>query len=926
MQSSNARIYSVLAIVIFISGLLTIIAYQWSKTQAWRLIEQDFQQSASSYADFVSTTLNQRVEDLKSVERFYSSSSSPIGRQEFSNFVGDLVASNDRFLAVMWVPRLPSSQRTEFEKMVSSELGFPYLVNTGEHHNQSQMHENALVKHDSSNRDKDISPILYVEPFSNNLDALGFDLSSEQQRRQILFRAASERQVIASERISLIHEGNDPTGFMIVLAVFNSGSNALVSTNDNLPIGYLVGRMSAYRVINHALNTNSSKDVNIILRDINASPGNQVVVNLDDLSANDASAAKVSSSDLVFSQPIDFAGRQWQVDVIATQNYIASRQSDVPFLLLIVGGLICAVLSLYLRNLMLQQKSMESLVKQRTKALHTSTTRLNEAQRIAHIGSWEQVPATREMIWSDEVYRIFELTSNEFEKPDYLAFLNNIHPSDRPLVERSYQEHLNQQVPYNITYRLQLPDGRIKHVHERCETQYEKNGEPLRSLGIMQDITERTKAEERILFLAHHDALTGLPNRLLFRERFEQAVLQAHRDKSCVALMFLDLDGFKLINDSLGHSIGDLMLKEVAERLSHVVRKVDVLARHGGDEFLIALTNISSPESASDVTQKILQAIRMHFVVDGHHLSVSSSIGIAMYPNDGDEFDVLLRKADIAMYAAKDIGRDTYRFFTEQMNVDTLERLQMRGRINAALKTQEFQLYYQPQIDQVSGRIVGAEALLRWQDADGTFIPPSQFIPIAEESGAILALGEWAMGQACRQLALWRLAGHEEMSMAVNLSALQLRQDDIVARLEAAAVNANVPTKCIELELTESVLMEDMELNLKTLRKLKAIGFKLAIDDFGTGYSSLSYLRQLSVDKLKIDRSFIYDINTGIENTAIIRAIISMAKDMRIQLIAEGVETKEQSEILWQMGCVYVQGYYYGHPMPPEEFIQRLNA
>jgi len=925
MPLLKARHYLVLIIVNFIIILLTISAYQWSKSKAWRLMEQDFQQSARTYADFVSTTLNQRVEELKSVGRLYSSSSN-IDRQKFSSFVGDLVSSQDRFLAIMWAPRIPTSERVEYEKTVSSELGFPYVVKSAGHQNQSLDHNQTHIKQNSNSRERDLTPILYVEPFNKNLNALGYDLSSEVLRRQTLSRAASERQVVASEPINLIHEGNDPTGFLIVLATFNSSSNSMEAASDKAPNGYIVGRMSADRVIGHALNSNASKDIDIILRDLKTSSNNQVIAHIGSESPNDVALSKINNADLLFSRSIDFAGHLWQVDIIATQDYIAGRQSMVPLLLLLVGGLITTVLTLYLRNLMWQQQRMELLVQRRTQALDISKTRLNEAQRIAHLGSWEQVPATREMEWSDEVYRILELMPTGNDRPDYMVLLNNIHPSDRPLVERSYKDHLSQQTPYyNITYRLQLANGRIKHIHQRCETQYDTYGAPTRSLGTLQDITERKKAEEHILFLAHHDALTKLPNRLLFCERFEQALFQAHRDQRCVALIFLDLDGFKLINDSLGHPVGDTMLREVAKRLSHTLREVDILARHGGDEFLIALTNISSPEIASEITEKILKSIRKPFELEGHHLGTSSSIGISIYPNDGDEFDILLRKADIAMYAAKEVGRDTYRFFTEQMNVDTLEHLQMRALMNAALEAEEFQLYYQPQIELTTGRIVGAEALLRWQDADGTFIPPSKFIPIAEESGIILALGDWVMREACRQLAQWRKAGHDDICIAVNLSALQLRQNDIIARLEGAATDANIPPQCIELELTETVLLADMELNLQTTQRLKSIGFKLAIDDFGTGYSSLSYVRQLCADKLKIDRSFVMDIDGSIDSTAIIRAVVHMAHDLRIQIIAEGVETKEQTDILSEIGCGYVQGYHHGRPMPPEEFLQRLN-
>lgn len=447
-----------------------------------------------------------------------------------------------------------------------------------------------------------------------------------------------------------------------------------------------------------------------------------------------------------------------------------------------------------------------------------------------------------------------------------------------------------------------------------------RSGEAVFLNTFLRDITERQAVQKKIEFLAHHDVLTGLPNRLLTKNNMEQAILMAERETSKVALMFLDLDKFKAINDCLGHVIGDGLLKGVAERLRECLRDTDTLSRQGGDEFLIVLNNVRDTKSISVVAEKILERLEKPFEIDHHELSISLSIGIAVYPDDGKDFDTLLQQSDTAMYQAKESGRNTHRFHTDQMNIDAVEYLRMHNGLRHALERGEFVLHYQPQISLATGAVLGAEALIRWHHPELGILPPGRFISVAEESGLIVPIGDWVLREACRQAVAWRKAGLPELLIAVNLSTVQFKRGDVLKSVTQALAESGLDPAWLELELTESILIKDTEKVLATLQRLKSLGVKLSIDDFGTGYSSLSYLKRFNVDKLKIDQSFVRDMAHDPNDAAIVRAIIQMAKSLNLTTIAEGVEDERQLALLRLQHCDEVQGYYFAKPMPADEF------
>ncbi|TFV97077.1 EAL domain-containing protein [Oxalobacteraceae bacterium OM1] len=450
------------------------------------------------------------------------------------------------------------------------------------------------------------------------------------------------------------------------------------------------------------------------------------------------------------------------------------------------------------------------------------------------------------------------------------------------------------------------------------------NGGQENGVAFVLDLTERKQAEERIRYMADHDALTGLPNRALLQDRLKQALAHAHRSQTQVAVMFIDLDYFKHINDSLGHQVGDELLRMVADRLQHCVREGDSVARLGGDEFVLTLAMVGGSNDAAVVAQKALDALDAPFLCGEHELHVSGSIGISLYPSDGADVETLMRTADTAMYYAKEKGRGNYQFFTPSLNRAAQQRHTLTTALRHAIAHNELALHYQPQVDLESGRIFSAEALLRWRRPGKSTIACSEFISIAEETGLILPIGEWVLREACHQLKAWHRLGYTDMVIAVNLSPRQFFQPNFQATIKTILDETGVRADALDLEITESVLMQRSDDNVATLNRLSNMGIKLSVDDFGTGYSSLAYLQRFPVDALKIDKSFVSGIGQDSNDTALVTAIISMAHSLRLKVLAEGVETPEQISFLQAHGCLSAQGFYYSEPVSAEEFTELL--
>jgi diguanylate cyclase (GGDEF)-like protein/PAS domain S-box-containing protein len=475
----------------------------------------------------------------------------------------------------------------------------------------------------------------------------------------------------------------------------------------------------------------------------------------------------------------------------------------------------------------------------------------------------------------------------------------------------------------NFESRIFRRDGHIIWISENARAVRDEAGSLMFYEGTVETITERKLYEEQIQHQATHDSLTGLPNRTMLHNYLLRAVQTAEAGNSVPAVVFVDLDQFKYINDSLGHQAGDKLLKTVAQRLVSCVRDTDMVARQGGDEFVIVLGNQRDEESITEVLQRILNSVSQPWIMDERELNITCSLGVSRYPEDGGDVETLLKNADSAMYKAKEVGRNNFQFFASNMHAQVPNHLDMLVNLRHAIEYQEFQLYYQPKISLDTGRIIGAEALIRWDLADIGMVPPAHFIPFAEQSGLIVPIGEWVLRTACAQNRAWQNAGLPAIPVAVNLSPYQINQD-LVAMVKQVLSDTALDAGCLELEITENVVMKDAEKIVAMLNALKALGLRISVDDFGTGYSSLSYLKRFPVDALKIDQSFVRDVVHDADSAAIVKAVISLAHILNLRVIAEGVETEAQCDFLRENGCDEVQGYYFGRPMCVADFSKVL--
>jgi len=581
------------------------------------------------------------------------------------------------------------------------------------------------------------------------------------------------------------------------------------------------------------------------------------------------------------------------------------------------------VLSHRIRYILRSSRSAEEL--------RRSRSRLLAVQKVARLGWWEWDPQQDRMLLSDRAAEMTGIAAVERGIPP-AEFLARIHEEDRGRVQRALLRTAGEGIPLEVEFRVRDAAGAERILRQHAEPLEETDsGSPL-ILATLQDATAQREAEEKIRFLVQYDRLTQLPNRSLLIERLETAVERARRHRDLVAVLLLDIDQFKRINDSLGHRAGDELLRQVAGRLGKCLRRTDVVARPddyvvarlGGDEFILLLEEIRRAEDAARVARRIFDAFRDPFEIDGRELFVTVSIGIAVYPMDGSDSDALLKNADTAMYHAKEQGRNRFQFYSESMNASAFTRLMLENSLRRALEREEFSVHYQPQIDVETGRLVGVEALVRWSHPELGMVSPAEFVPIAEETGLIVSVGEWVMKRACLDTQKWHKTIHPALRLSVNVSGVQFMEENFCDKVFQVLDLSGLPPELLVLEVTESVVMGNVDKTVGNLKRLKSMGLRLAIDDFGTGYSSLAYLKRFPLDYLKIDRSFMRDIPNDTDNAAIARAVVAIARSLGLRVVAEGIETEAQDRFIREIGCQEGQGYLYGRPVPGEKMAALL--
>jgi diguanylate cyclase (GGDEF)-like protein/PAS domain S-box-containing protein len=895
-----------------------------------------FGQSAMVRTAAVAAGVLDAVEQLMIVNQLFRSIDR-VSREQFHTFTTPLLQRYPQIQALSFQRVVANEDRAAFE--ASMQAMFPGFMISEIVDGQKRR---AGVR-DSYN------VVEYIEPREGNLAAFGLDTAVSMDKSQARLRSRSNGRITATSLLSLAQYQGFHTGFLMVAPVYRNGT-APVSPQERLRA--VVGETAVVFRIDHLIDT--------ILRNggflnmpgmairIYAGPGTKP----DDLAFQHGTISTVGDAIhgslrwLIYdradpvSAPLDVAGSRWHMDVSQAAKPFTAAHNGSLFALL--GGLLSSLLATaYVYSLVTRIAIIERVTGERTAALQFANLRLAEdlALRVH----------TEKSLRLHE--RVIEVAANAIiicsaQAPDYAveyvnpAFerLTGYRASDvvgRQL-ESLQSAHHDQQNIEEI--RAALREKREGHVMLR---NYRKDGMPYWSdlfiapvkdeggeighfVVAQYDITAVMRYEAELEFQANHDVLTGLANRKLLRERLTHAIADADRIDSPLWVVFVDFDRFKFVNDTLGHEAGDGVLQTLAGRLQSAAREADTVARLGGDEFVLVLPGLGDKQVGQSILKDIMEAVALPLVTHDHEFFFTCSIGVAIYPGDGGTAESLTKHADIAMYRAKELGRNAVQFYTPMLNARTLDRLSIEADLRHALARDEFVVHYQPQIDLRSGQIVGMEALIRWNHPVHGMIAPMRFIGLAEEMGLIIPIGDWVVRTACTQTKAWHDAGLGELRVAVNLSPRQFTQKALVQSIADILRSTNLDARFLELELTESLIMSDVENGIAILRSLKALGIQISIDDFGTGYSSLSYLRRLPIDILKIDQSFVKDLSVDPDDAAIVVSIITLAHSLRLKVIAEGVETAEQLAFLREHGCDQMQGYYFSRPLGPQAFEMML--
>ncbi|MBI1921775.1 MAG: EAL domain-containing protein [Geobacter sp.] len=911
-QKRTWRYLSVAVIIvagIAISLLVFRLAEKWERDK----IAAEFRNSALDRRDALQREIDSNIQTLESLQAFYAASKD-VERGEFREFVKPILARHNSIQALEWIPRIPDAGREEYEKVARGE-GFPAFQIT------DRKSQGKMVR---SPRRGEYFPVYFVEPYKGNEIALGFDLASNPTRKEPLGWSRDSGEMLATGRITLVQEKAGQYGVIVFAPIYRNGAPAdTVEARRRNLAGFALGVFRIGDILENALTYLKPTGIDLYLYDRSASSGDGFLFYHRSRMRTGEAVANAGNNGpaemrLEQSATLDVGGRQWELLSRATPDFIAARKSSLPSTVLGGGLLLTALLAGYFLTIIRKTE----LIERGAQRLMQSEARFRSLLESAPDGMLI-VNAGQEII----------MVNGQFEK---LFGYDRSEVLGKPvgiLVPPRFVQHGEYMTGYFDSPGIRLMRGE-KDLYglrkDGSEFPAEISLNPLETpegtvvSAAIRDVTERKRFEGELQYLAGHDGLTGLPNRNLLTDRLRQVLLKARRHRGGVAVLFVDLDNFKFINDSLGHDMGDLLLKAVARRLTECVRSDDTVARLGGDEFVIVLSDFEDSEVAVIVARKIQFFMNRPIRIGSHDLEISCSIGISVYPRDGQDADALLKNADVAMYRAKEQGRNNFQFFTNELNEKAVARMTMEKHLRRALERDEFLLHYQPQVDLATGRIIGMEALLRWQSPEMGLIPPGRFIPLAEETGLIVPIGEWVLKSACLQNKAWQDAGFPPLVVAVNLSTRQFRKEGLDEMVALTLEETGLEPRWLELEIVESMLMHDEEGAEATLSKLKEHGIRLTVDDFGTGYSSLGRLKRFPFDKLKIDQSFVRDITINPDSAAIAAAIIALGHRLNLRVIAEGIETEGQLSYLRSHGCDEMQGFHFSRPVPPQAFEQLL--
>jgi diguanylate cyclase (GGDEF)-like protein/PAS domain S-box-containing protein len=904
--------YFLLAIGFVVFSTMAVTIALWSDYQK---INTEFQSDVNN----INRTLSQRLSSMETVLISLSGlhhASDAVNVAELAAFSEELLSAYPFIDAILGMEKVPLNRRSEFERRMQQE-GFINLKIKPFDKNQSAKVTSFL-------------PIDFLEPMTPiSSRILGLDISSMKGTELAIDRAISTGRISASKPLeNFIQQAP-------VILLFKSIYSGRYPPDTEEEKQSMFIRLVALQI-------NPQRFMNTILSNHNVKGHIQEIVDtknsqsLEITSHNNKANQKnqFRLSSLTHQNQFSSYGKTYQLTLSRALNFEMINPWRLFTSWIIAMFLLGLIASQYKHRRMLQLKEKE-----------TSRILLEEGQRFSHVidTAFDAVVTLNDqgkvVSWNQQATKLFGYSKQDVIKNLFFPLIL----SSNELKNHSHLLNglfLNkpQSSPVSFQTEMMAKDnkGNVFPIEMAVSSSF--IGESFILSIFLRDISERKASESQIRHLAYYDSLTGLPNRLAFKDQARSAIKSAERNTRTGAVLYLDLDEFKRINDTLGHDIGDELLKKVAARLIEQVRDSDSItfnnaaakkqnvARLGGDEFTVLLREINQPEDACTVALRIQQSIGQPFNLLEHEVYVTPSIGIAVFPHDANDVEQLLKHADTAMYYAKELGKNTYQFYSQQMSIKVEERLKLEGQLRKALENDEFRLYYQPQIDLQSNKIVGAEALIRWQQGELGMIPPDQFIPLAEETGLIFEIGEWVLREACLQNKVWQNEGYTPIRLSVNLSGVQFIQRDLSENILEILSITELSPEYLELEITESIMMRNIQETITTLKEFNEMGLKTAIDDFGTGYSSLSYLKKFPLEYLKIDKSFVSDIPEDKDDVMITTAIISLAKSLNLKIVAEGVENQEQVDFLTEQQCDLMQGYFFSKAVPADEFEKLLRA
>ena len=890
------------ALPMSIALVLLALAYQqvvsWEKTR----LRAQFERDSAHLSGLLQKRLEEQVDMVRSIERLLLASDH-VSHSDFQAFVAPWMQRHPGTRSFTWNRHVPHAARDTFEEAMRVERRMDYRI----------LDRSPAGATSPAVERGEYFPVTHVEPEEGNRAVLGMDPLSFPISGEAIRRTLADGQPAATARMRLVQEHGEQHAVVLYQAVFAPAASA----SPRAPIGLVSAALGMDDLLVTVSQQAAEQGIAVRLVDRDASPEAAM------LAGEPLTRASVWPDELLnHVTRLDFAGRHWELQTRALPQYTDDLRSWAAWGTIAVGVLASGMLGALLLITTGSRRRIQALVERRTAELEAASARLQEhraalvdAQRIARLGSWETLAGHEGLQVSDELRLLLDCTHH---KPSSLGdLIDLIAPASRAALTSAIERAATE--PGRIMLDCNTDSLPMRTLQFRIEGE-QVDGRLRRIRGTAQDVTALREAETRIRYLARFDPLTGLLNRSAWQDHAQDVLRHAVRHDDRCAVLFLDLDHFKTVNDSLGHAAGDRLLAQVACRLSSCVREEDLVARLGGDEFVILVSRLAHTDEPARVAERVLDALARPLQVDGQPLHVGASIGIALYPADGGDIDALLKHADTAMYEAKESGRNAYRFFLPEMTHRVTRRLQVEAELRCAIETGELRLHYQPQIDAATGRLCGCEALVRWQHPVRGLLPPDQFIPFAEQSGLIVPLGEWVLREACLQQGRWRDAGLPPLDVAVNISALQFRRRDFVATVARVLAETGADPARIELEITESALMDATPELVASFDQLVALGLTLALDDFGTGYSSLSYLKRLPLRRLKIDRSFVDGLPDNPEDMAITSATLSLARDLGMDVVAEGVETEEQRAYLRSRGCGAMQGYLFSRPLGVKAF------